>query len=97
MIWISAKHARARFDDEQKFVLELVKERYGRITAWELRERSHEDFPGEFGTGEAIPNDQIASRFAKMPMIRKLGEYTPPQTGDDRLLSEEEFWDAVHS
>lgn len=92
---LSEKYAREPFNDEQKFVIEAVKEWYGSISAWTLRDRSHIDFPGEFGSKRTISNEEIAARFAAMPMIRRLKEYTPPEHSGECPLSEREFWDAV--
>lgn len=92
---LSEKYAREPFSNEQRFVLELVKEWYGNISPWNLRDRSHMDFPGEFGSKRVIPKVDIAKRFADMPKICRLKEYTPPDSADERLLSEKEFWDAV--
>lgn len=93
---LSEQRAREPFSDEQKFILEAVKNWYGGFSAWNLRRRSHSDFPGKFGSKRAIPNDEIAARFSAMPAIRKFIDYTPPKD-EGRILSEEEFWDAVQA
>lgn len=93
---LSEKFAREPFDDKQKFVLEMVARYYGRFSAWGLRERSHDEFPGLFGSKRVIQNDDIARRFRELPEIRKLLDYQPPKPESlGRMLSEREFWDAV--
>lgn len=94
---LSEEYARVPFDDEQKFILELVKNQYGGISAWELRDRSHEDFPGDFGSKNNIPQEAIKTRFLEMPMIRKLTSYDLQTSEEEHLMSNEEFWDAVQA
>ena len=90
---MSEQYAREPFDDEQKLVLEIVAKEYGMISAWELRTRSHRDFPGLFGSKQAIPDGDIARQFATMPEIRALRDYVPAEEGG--MLTEKEFWNAV--
>lgn len=93
---ISEHSARKPFDDEQKFVLELAKEYYGSKSATVLRGMSHEDFPGFFRSKRPISKENIKERFAQLPLVKKLREYTPPKnTG--KTLTEEEFLNALHS
>lgn len=93
---LSEKYAREAFDDQQKFILELVRNEYGKYSALELRRLSHEDFPGIFGSKMAIPNADIACRFKNLPEIQRLLNYVPPKSEEEgRMLSEQEFWDAV--
>lgn len=91
---LSENFAREPFTDKQKFVLDWIKNRYGSLSAWTLRERSHLDFPGEFGSRRTIPVEQIAEAFSQHAAIRKLKEYRPPEH-EGLPLSEEEFWNAV--
>lgn len=95
---LSEKYAREVFDDEQKFILELTKHYYGVLSAWELRERSHRDFPGQFGSKRSIPPTAIQKAFENDPLVRKLKDNVTPCHFDpatDKLISEEEVFDAL--
>lgn len=92
---ISEKYAREVFNDEEKFVLEAVKVWYGSLSAWTLRDRSHVDFPGEFGSKQEISQEDIRGRFKEMPRLRNLRDYKPPQVVSSDIISEEEFLNAI--
>ena len=94
---LSESYARASFTDEQKFIVELTRNYYGGMAAWELRNQSHFDFPGRFGSMEIIPHEAIKKRFLEMDMIKILLNYSPPPSAPDKALSGEEFWNAVHA
>lgn len=97
-VGLSEKYARAPFDDEEKFILELVNSYYGAFSAWELRERSHRDFPGDFGSRLPISNNDILEAFSTDPLVIKMRENQTPVRFDpkkDKLVSEREVWDAL--
>ncbi|MBO4334247.1 MAG: DUF4065 domain-containing protein [Desulfovibrio sp.] len=91
---LSEAYARKFFEDKQKFVLELAKSYYGQFSAWELRQRSHRDFPGNFGSKEVISKEAIKKAFASDPLIVKLREGRE-QPSDRTIVSEQEFLDAL--
>lgn len=92
---LSAHYAREPFDDDQKFVLDLVRDYYGKYAAWELRERSHRDFPGDFGSRNVISDDAIKRAFAQDALVQKLKSPPPVPPQDDRLVSEKEVRHAL--
>lgn len=95
---LSGEHARAPFSDEEKFVLELCKNYYGIFSASELSNRSHRDFPGQFGSKKIIENDAIKKAFMSSPLVRKIRTQAVPRPYNeetDRLVSEQDIWDAL--
>ena len=95
---LSRHYAREPFDDEQKFILELVDSYYGSFSAWTLRERSHRDFPGTFGSKEIISQDSIREAFSKdqtVVKLRKMRDNATAYVSTERLVSEEEVMNAL--
>lgn len=92
---LSEEYARQPFTDAEKFILEAVKEWYGAYSASALRNRSHNDFPGKFGSKGIIAKTAIAQSFAQMDQVRKLKSCTPDMDAKQPLLSEEEFFRAI--
>lgn len=95
---LSEKYARELFGDEEKFILELVKNYYGIFTAGELSRRSHRDFPGQFGSKRIIAKEDIKKAFSADPLVLKIKtEVKPcpysPQT--DKLVPQNEIWNAL--
>lgn len=97
---MSSQYARQPFSAKQNLILELVNAYYGQYTANVLRNRSHDDFPGEFGSMRSIPKDAIRDKFATFPLVRKVVKDTVSCKFDpsqDKIISEQEFWGAVSS
>jgi uncharacterized phage-associated protein len=69
---LSEQKAREKFDDEQKFILETTNGFYGEYETWALRNRSHIDFPGPFGTGLPIVQDKIKKIFQSNELVTRL-------------------------
>lgn len=67
---VSVAQARKKFDDQQKFILELVHGKFAGFSAWGLGRLSHEDFPGPFTQeGRVIPKDAVRDAFMSHPTI----------------------------
>lgn len=66
--------ARLPFSNEELFILETVNNYYGAYSASRLRNMSHDDFPGNFGTKEIIPNDAIRKAFRSNKVIKAIQE-----------------------
>lgn len=64
--------SRCPFNSEELFVLETVNNYYGAYSASRLRNMSHEDFPGQFGTQEIISNSEIAKAFSSNKVIHAI-------------------------
>lgn len=71
---LSLRDVRIPFTNEELFVLETVNNYYGAYSASRLRNMSHEDFPGDFGSQNVIPNDEIQKRFESNPIIKAIQE-----------------------
>ena len=67
-------HALKEFTNTQRLILATVQEYCGRFSAWGLQGRSHEDFPGDFGSKEVILNEDIAAAFADNHLVLALKE-----------------------
>lgn len=70
----SSQDTRHNFNPEELFILETVNNYYGAYSASRLRNMSHEDFPGKFGTQEVISEDAIKESFGKNKIIIALQE-----------------------
>lgn len=94
---LSEVYAREPFSDEEKFILELARSYYGIFSAKELTERSHRDFPGQFGSKKVIAPEAIKKAFASDPLVKKLKRSIPEpdDKGADSRVSEQEIWDAL--
>ncbi|MDR1659819.1 MAG: DUF4065 domain-containing protein [Desulfovibrio sp.] len=64
--------SRIPFTEEELFILETVNSFYGRYAAWTLRDMSHNDFPGDFGSRLRISDKDIAARFAEHKIIKNI-------------------------
>ncbi|MDR0466815.1 MAG: DUF4065 domain-containing protein [Deltaproteobacteria bacterium] len=68
----SALDSRAPFTAEELFILETVNSYYGAYSASRLRNMSHGDFPGDFGTQGVIPVDAIRTRFSTNKVVKTI-------------------------
>lgn len=97
-IGLSPHWALAPFNDNEKFVLELARHYYGSYSAHQLRERSHMDFPGEFGSMRQISEYELEAVFRNNPLVSKIleqsidGRFNPDR---DELIDAQEVWDAL--
>lgn len=85
---LAVQQARQPFDDEQKFILELVWNYYGDSSVHALRRRSSCDFPADYGSGETITPQTIKDAFKKNPVVLKLKNLSQDQLVDDPLVPE---------
>lgn len=69
MTW---EDAAAKFDEGVKYILQMTWATYGRFTAWALRDQSHWDFPGKFGSKAIIPKDKIQQAFSNNLLVQRL-------------------------
>lgn len=65
---------RSPFNDEELFVLETVSNYYGAYSASKLRNMSHEDFPVDFNSHEAIDTENIKKYFENNKVIKAIKE-----------------------
>jgi uncharacterized phage-associated protein len=72
---LDAEHAIAVFSPETRFVLEAVRSFYGRFNAWALRDMSHADFPGDFGSRRTISCEAMAEAFADNALVRQIRHF----------------------
>ncbi|MDR2605191.1 MAG: DUF4065 domain-containing protein [Desulfovibrio sp.] len=72
---LDAEHAAALFPPEKRFILEAVRSFYGRFNVWALRDMSHADFPGDFGSQKTIPREAMAQAFADNALVRKIRHF----------------------
>jgi len=68
---ITEERVNKPFDAEQKAILELTYDSFGRKNAWALGNNSHKDFPGEFGSNQIIAQEMIKEFFAKNRIVKK--------------------------
>lgn len=95
---ISVHDARKKFDDGQKFILELTNMKYSVNSATALRNMSHEDFPGPFSKARhTIPMEDIRKRFDTHPVVVALRSTEIPEGGNARMsdLSADGVLDAL--
>lgn len=71
---LSPEDVRVPFTPEELFILETVSSYYGEFTPSRLRNMSHGDFPGNFGSRAVIPHDEIRERFAGNPVVKAIQE-----------------------
>ena len=69
---VSKEVARSKFGETEVFILQMVWAAYGRFTAWALRDQSHWDFPGKFGTKEVISKPSIKEAFINNPLVKRM-------------------------
>lgn len=69
---LSLGDALAKFSETEKYILQMTWLAYGRFTAWALRDQSHWDFPGAFGSMETIPVDKIRAAFTNNPLVQRM-------------------------
>lgn len=69
---LSLGDAIAKFNETAKYILQMTWTAYGRFTAWALRDQSHWDFPGVFGTREIIPMEKIKAAFANNTLVKRM-------------------------
>ena len=92
---LSEHYARMPFTDEQKYVLATVGSYYGQYSAWTLRERSHRDFPGDFGSKMTISKEDIRNRFARDSVVVAIKKAFTLDMGSNELSTEREVMDAL--
>lgn len=68
----SRTDARLPFTDEELFALETVNNYYGAYSASRLRNMSHADFPGNFGSREVIAQSDIKEKLGENRVIRAI-------------------------
>lgn len=71
---LSPVDVRVPFTPEELFILETVSNYYGAYTPGRLRNMSHSDFPGNFGSRAVIPHDEIRARFAGNAVVKAIQE-----------------------
>ena len=71
---VTIEDTRALFDYEELYILETVNSYYGGYAPHRLRDMSHIDFPGVFGSKDTIQNDDIAVSFKNHKVIRAILE-----------------------
>ena len=69
---VSWENAVMPFDEDEQYVIQMVWTTYGRFTAWALRDQSHWDFPGRFGTKEIIPKQAIKEAFKNNLLVKRM-------------------------
>ena len=60
------------FNEDERYILQMTWAAYGRFTAWALRDLSHWDFPGDFGSRAVIPQEQIKDAFEKNTLVNRM-------------------------
>lgn len=61
-----------KLNEPETFIVQMVWTAYGRFTAWALRDLSHWDFPGRFGSKMVISKDAIKSAFAGNRLVKMM-------------------------
>ena len=61
-----------KLNETETFVVQMVWAAYGRFTAWALRDMSHWDFPGKFGSKRVISKDAIKAAFTGNPLVKRM-------------------------
>ncbi len=69
---LSRQDVRLPFSGEELYILETVNNYYGAYTPSRLRNMSHEDFPGKFGTQEVIPMSAVKARFSENRVVKAI-------------------------
>lgn len=95
---IGRAEARKPFADDQLLALDIVEHGHGGMSAMQLRQKSHRDFPGIFGSRAIIDKRDITDAFGRDPFVKKLIDNPhdggrDPQEGD--TCSMDELWDAL--
>ena len=86
------------FSEQERFVLMCVNEHYARLyDAWGLCVQSHRDFPGVRGSNQVLTEEMLEQAFRDNHVVAWLRrcDATPLPDPSEKLLSEEEFWNAV--
>jgi uncharacterized phage-associated protein len=93
---LSVEYARKPFSDEEKLILEMVNGYYGLYSAWALRQYSHHDFPGAFGSSLSICKKAIGEAFQSNVLVQKLREAVVRDADpDSRTISGMDVWNAL--
>lgn len=92
----SESYAVLPFNERQCLVLSAVNATYGVYAPWALREMSHRDFPGDFGSSKIISQEAIKEAFKQNALVLRLRSTDwAERGGDDVILSERDFWNAL--
>lgn len=91
---MSEKYAREPFDDEQKFILEIIKNNHFRRSPGDLREKSHTDFYADWGSKKVISKDEMQHSFSNHPILVKL-KHAGTTSSDRCLANRQEVLDAL--
>ncbi len=68
----SEAEAFSNFSETESFLLHMIWTTYGRFTAWALRDQSHWDFPGIFGSKKEINQEDIKKAFINNKLVKKM-------------------------
>lgn len=89
----TADNPTSHFSDQQRLVLATVNINMGIYEDWALSKQSHLDFPGDFGSKNKIPKEEIRQAFWNNPYVQALRRTDEPVdtenckwvTGEDLL------------
>lgn len=71
---VLSEESRNGFSEKELYILETINNYYGRFAAWELRNMSHEDFPGDFENPnrQIIPIEDLISTFSQNKVVEAI-------------------------
>ena len=84
------------FTPMERFVLAGINDMYARnYTAEELRDKSHQDFPGEVGSREVVTQETLRVAFANNKLVEFFRRADRPVAKSSSYMPLGEFLDAV--
>lgn len=84
------------FTSQQRLILATVQANFGPYTDWGLSEQSHLDFPGNFGSEEIIPKEEIRKAFWNNVLVKSLrATDAPVDTTNSKWITGKELQDVL--